>query len=356
MEDIPHTGSDLFAWVERLLLVAGIALFAALVWEIGVRTLWHELRAVGYGMIPIIGQEVLVYMTNTFGWRCAFPPAQRTLPFRQLLLVRFLGDVINAVTPTATVGGELIRARLLRGRIDPNAAWASIAVAVITQAVGQAAFVIAGLLIVLPSTPLPTALRLGLLLAILVFLAGLAAAVAIQRRGMLSTVARLLSRVRVTLPARILARMEALDGQIAQVYAHPSGFVLSAAAFTLGWALGTLEVYLILWFLDVPETSWHLALTIEVLSVAIDGALFFVPGKIGTQEGGKVLIFTLLGLPPAKGLALGVIRRVRDLTWSALGLMILSHRQLRPPVIPAQTRIHPATDHRDTDGFPPARE
>jgi hypothetical protein len=146
---------------------------------------------------------------------------------------------------------------------------------------------------------------------------------------MLSTVARLLSRVRVTLPARILARMEALDGQIAQVYAHPSAFVLSAAAFTLGWALGALEVYLILWFLDVPETSWRLALTIEVLSVAIDGALFFVPGKIGTQEGGKVLIFTLLGLPPAKGLALGVIRRVRDLTWSALGLMILSHRQFR---------------------------
>jgi hypothetical protein len=146
---------------------------------------------------------------------------------------------------------------------------------------------------------------------------------------MLTTVARILDRVRVRLPASVIGRMQELDAQITRVYAHPSRFVLSAAAFGMGWALGTLEVYLILHFLGVPETSWRLALTIEVLSVAIDGALFFVPGKIGTQEGGKVLIFSLLGLPPAKGLALGLIRRARDLTWSALGLVILSRYQLR---------------------------
>lgn len=323
-----EAGRDVFVWVERLLLVAGIALFIVLVREIGWRTLWQDFRAVGYGAIPIIGQEALVYAINTCGWRWSFPPAV-SVPWRRLLVVRFLGDVINSVTPTATVGGELMRARLLRGHVEPNAAWASIAVAVITQAVGQAAFVIVGLLIVLPAIPLPDPLRHGLMLAILAFLTGLGAAVYIQRRGMLTTIAHVLGRVRIALPARAVARMQELDAHITQVYAHPARFVLAATAFAIGWALGALEVYLILYFLDVPETSWRLALSIEVLSVAIDGALFFVPGKIGTQEGGKVLIFSLLGLPPAKGLALGIIRRVRDLSWSALGLSMLSREQWR---------------------------
>jgi hypothetical protein len=77
-------------------------------------------------------------------------------------------------------------------------------------------------------------------------------------------------------------------------------------------------------------------LTVEVLSVAIDGMLFFVPAKAGTQEGGKVLIFTILGLDPAKGLALGIVRRIRELTWASIGLMILSRHQLstRPALEP----------------------
>lgn len=322
-------GIDVFYWIERLLLLAGIILFVALVREIGASTVWEDVRTVGYGLIPIIGQEALVYLTNTFGWRYAFPPRQATPPYGRLLIVRFVGDVINSVTPTATVGGEVIRARLLRGDVAASVVWASIAVAAITQAVGQAVFVFVGLLIVLPSTPLPDSLRTGLLIMMALFLAGLAAAMLIQRRGMVTTVASILGWVRIRLPARASARMHELDAHIAQVYTQPQRFLVSAAAFALGWALGTLEVYLILLFLGVPETSWRLALIIEVLSVAIDGALFFVPGKIGTQEGGKVLIFTLLGLPPAKGLALGIIRRVRDVTWSALGLLILSRYQLR---------------------------
>jgi len=33
-------------------------------------------------------------------------------------------------------------------------------------------------------------------------------------------------------------------------------------------------------------------------------------------------------LDPAKGLALGIVRRIRELTWAAIGLLILSRHQL----------------------------
>jgi len=83
-----------------------------------------------------------------------------------------------------------------------------------------------------------------------------------------------------------------------------------------------------LFFLHI-QVSAERVLAIEVLSITIDGILFVIPAKIGTQEGGKVLIFTLLGLPPTQGLAFGLVRRVRELAWAAVGLTLLSRLQSR---------------------------
>ena len=63
--------------------------------------------------------------------------------------------------------------------------------------------------------------------------------------------------------------------------------------------------------------------------MAIDALFFFVPAKAGVQEGGKALIFRLLGLDPAKGLVLGIVRRLRELTWSLIGLVVLARHQAR---------------------------
>ena len=70
--------------------------------------------------------------------------------------------------------------------------------------------------------------------------------------------------------------------------------------------------------------DWLTALALETGSVFIDGILFFVPAKIGTQEGGKVLLFAMLGLDPAHGLTVGVVRRIRELTYAGLGLALLA--------------------------------
>ena len=48
-----------------------------------------------------------------------------------------------------------------------------------------------------------------------------------------------------------------------------------------------------------------------------------------TQEGGKVVIFLAMGLEAAKGLALGFLRRLRDLAWAAAGFVVLAAYQRR---------------------------
>jgi hypothetical protein len=66
--------------------------------------------------------------------------------------------------------------------------------------------------------------------------------------------------------------------------------------------------------------------------------MFFVPLRAGVQEAGKVLVFAMLGLEPAQGLAAGVIYRMRELTWAFIGLAIMARSRLSSQSLPPLTR------------------
>jgi len=322
---------------EHVFLVGGLLLLAFLIYQLGAGAVVANLRLVGWGIVPIIVQESGAIVANTAGWLSAFPSPRPQIRFAHLLAARLAGDAVNYVTPTASFGGEFVRTRFLRGQVAGTSLVASVAVAKLSQTIAQIVFVIGGLAIILDETPLPAATRHGLLAGLVVFTTLAITLLFAQRRGMFAPLLRAAQRLGLSGRApELMHRLEYLDEEIARFHNTADGsFALSVASFFLGWSMGVVEIYLILWFLGVP-VSVHRALTIEVLSVAIDGMLFFVPLKVGTQEGGKVLIFTLLGLDPAKGLALGILRRVRELTWAAIGLLILSRRQLT-----ARTALQP---------------
>ena len=325
-------------WIaERAFLIGGLALLLFLIRELGPRTVLANLRMVGWGIALIVGQEFFAYLANTLGWLAAFPRPRPHIPFRQLLGARIAGDAVNYVTPTATLGGEFVRTRFLNGQATGTALVASVTVAKLSQTVAQITFVLIGFTVVLDDTPLPSTIRHGLMAGSAAFSALTVVLVFAQRRGMFAPGLRLAERLHLSARApELIRQLQHLDEEIARFHGDANGaFALSVTCFFTGWCLGIVEIYLILWFLGVPVTV-HRALTIEVLSVAIDGMLFFVPAKLGTQEGGKVLIFTLLGLDPARGLALGILRRIRELTWALVGLLILSRQQLaaRPALQP----------------------
>jgi hypothetical protein len=142
-------------------------------------------------------------------------------------------------------------------------------------------------------------------------------------RGFWATARGALGRVRLTrlLPPSWTEPGRDLDAALARL--GPWRTAASLACFVLGWAVGAAEIYLILrWVGDAVD--WPTALALETGSVLLDGMLFFVPAKVGTQEGGKVALFAVLGLSPARGLTVGVVRRIRELTYAGLGLVALA--------------------------------
>ena len=105
------------------------------------------------------------------------------------------------------------------------------------------------------------------------------------------------------------------------VVRYPGRCALSTLAFALAYAWGAFEAYWICHFIGLP-VGVGAAFMIEALSTAVDSILFMVPAKIGTQEGGKAMVFAALGFSAASGLAFGVVRHIRELTWAALGLWL----------------------------------
>ena len=62
--------------------------------------------------------------------------------------------------------------------------------------------------------------------------------------------------------------------------------------------------------------GWY---TVDLGQMVIDADI----PQLGIDEGGAVAIFHALGLDPAAGLSLALVRRVREAAWIAIGLLLL---------------------------------
>jgi glycosyltransferase 2 family protein len=326
---VPSRSEHALRLAEWLVLAGGIVLFCVLLAQLGIGNVLANLQMVGWGIVLIIAAELVPVALNTVGWGAAFSRG-RVPSFWQLLQARVAGDAVNCLTPTATLGGEFVRVRILQGKRTGPSLVASVMVAKITQTVGLVSFVAIGLLFVADDTQLPADARLGIFAGLAAFSVIVAGLLIVQRRGLLAPTLRLVDRWRVLrFLASLRSSIEQVDAEMTRVHCESTGrIVFSSASFALGYASGIIETYLILWFFGVP-VSLELALTIEVLGVVLNNLMFFVPLRAGIQEAGKVLVFAMLGLEPAQGLAAGVIYRIRELTWAFIGLAIMARSRLR---------------------------
>ena len=119
-----------------------------------------------------------------------------------------------------------------------------------------------------------------------------------------------------------------VDKGVREFYAaHPRKFVLSVFFNFLAWFGGILEIMIFMSFMGL-KSSFPAALTIETFSLFLNNVTFFVPARIGVGEGGRTLLFMALAYTKEVGLSYGIIRRIRELAWVGLGLLILSfHRK-----------------------------
>jgi uncharacterized membrane protein YbhN (UPF0104 family) len=118
--------------------------------------------------------------------------------------------------------------------------------------------------------------------------------------------------------------LRSLDRTILDFYTHhQSRFYASTGLYFLGWLAEALEVFVIIYYLGGP-TELLSAISIGALSVFIKGGTFFIPGSLGAQDGGNLLLLQAFGYSDVTGITFALLRRFRELIWIACGLLCLT--------------------------------
>jgi putative membrane protein len=145
----------------------------------------------------------------------------------------------------------------------------------------------------------------------------------LQRRGLFSKLMRAATRFAGRRDwSRWVSRAEAIDLAVQETYERAGPVAASFLLTLVGWLVGTGEVYLVLVLIH-HRVGWIDALLLESLGQAIRGAAFAIPGALGVQEGGYLLLAPLAGLPPDAALALSLAKRARELVLGVPGLLYL---------------------------------
>ncbi len=307
--------------VQAALLVAGLVLLGLLVHHVGARRLLDDLHGFGWAIVGVIVLELVIDFCNTIAWRRTLPP-DAAVPFTLLFWVRQAGVAINQLTPTATVGGEVVKTMLLRPRLPTAVTAASLVAARMSYALGQATLVLLGLSAVLGRTRDTPDLAIAIVVAFAATVGGVFGFVQLQQRGIFGLAANAVRRLGVAraLADRLHAGSAALDAHLSAFYRErPRAFVGSVAWHAGGQLVSLVQLAFILWALGMP-TPFATCLAIEAFALVLDSAAFLVPGRIGVQEAGRVLVFTTFGFDAATGLAVAVILRLNQLAGAAIGL------------------------------------
>src|SRR6266446_1124374 len=305
------------AW---LLGLAGAALFTGLLVRQGISQVWDAFVTAEWTILGIVAYHLIPIFLDAISWGVLFPKSDRPRLF-QLFWMRWIGESVSTLVPSAAVGGDIVRARLasINGTPVPVAA-GTVLVDVTLGVFTQAGFTVLGLALLVGVTGQRNFVR-PTLVGTLIGVLGVLGFYFVQRLGMFRFLARVIARLANSPEWHSLVQSgETLDRTVRTLYARRHALVMCCVWTTISLIGGSGEIWIALYALDLHATFLN-ALILQSMVLTIRSAAFAVPGGLGVQEGGYLFVGNLLGIPGDAAFALSLIARVRELALGMPGLI-----------------------------------
>ena len=313
-------------YASKILLTAiGVGVLVWFLSRADLAEIGRALAGLGWTAPLLLLPYFAVYVADTAGWQFAF---KRTpaVSLATLFRVRWAGEAVNNILPSAYIGGEALKVYLLskRGVSMALGAPASL-ISKTVQTLAQLFFIALGGLAYLAIGVAQAPFRTGMvsILALGVVIVG--ALLWIQCRGLFRVVFDVLSPAMLQL-SRLEKRREELlrfDAEVSDFYRrHPRRFLMCFAAYFLGWILDIGEILLASHLLGMP-VNWTQAMAIEAFIGVAKAFAVVIPGAIGVQESSVVFLCRMAGVPDAFGFTYAILRRARDVFFALVGWKLL---------------------------------
>jgi hypothetical protein len=270
----------------------GMAALIYTVSTIGIANVQHTIGRIGWGFAAILLMSGLRELTRAVAWTQTFTGTAR-LPIADALRARLAGEALNALVPMGFLIGEPTKAQHVDHRMPFAPAFGALML--------EFAFYTASLAVLLGAA----------LLALVPGIAFLGVGIVGGRTPTFKRVCSLLEPVRrfaIEQPRR----------------------AVTIAALEAGYhALGIAEAYVTLCFLTPSAATWTAALLFETVNRVVTMVFKMIPMRVGIDEAGAAILARHLTIGPTAGVMLALVRKIRVLFWSTLGLLVIAVRAIR---------------------------
>jgi hypothetical protein len=246
-----------------------------------------------------------------------------------------MGDALGNIVPLASVVvSEPSKAAFVTSRVPLMASLSALALENIFYSLSVAVFIFSGTVALLLAFPLKPALRYASFgtLAVTVLIVPLGYLVIRKQWKFLSGAMSIFERRNIgrAWMGKTIPRARTFEDRIYGFYQRNSNrlFLILALELSFHFA-GVLEIYTTLWFISgVVAPTFLTAFILESVNRVINVVFKFIPLRTGVDEAGTGMLSRVLGFTTAIGVTLAIVRKARDIFWTAIGVALIVRRGL----------------------------
>jgi HAD superfamily hydrolase (TIGR01509 family) len=304
-----------------------------MVYAIGVDVIWENVLKTGWWFVPIIGIWLIVYILNAFAWdiimRDKNLPVKRHPAFLKVLKVTISGYAINYITPVIALGGEPYRILEMKEGLGVRRATSSVLSYSIMHILSHIVFWMCSIFLIIFWLKPSTGLIIGCIITFCIFAFLLYIIFKGYRKGLVEKVFAMLSKVPfIKKPVKRFAEknfesFNEIDRNIVKLSTDRKPAFYSALGLEL--LARIVSCFELLFIAKAVGIDMGLIDSIVLYSgsTLFANILFFSPMQLGTREGGLALVLKMMGFAGSFGIYMGLVMRIRELFWIAIGLGIM---------------------------------
>ena len=337
--------------LRLLAFIASFALFVYVLQRSGPEAVLHKIRLLGWGFAFLILLSGARHLLRAVAWSyCVQSDGRRPDAF-DLFGPRLVGEALDDLTPAGPLLGETAKIAVVSRLIRGQAGASSVVIENLVYILAAGLFMLSGLVLALLKLVTPVGLRWISAEMAICFLASIGVAWWILSRRILLLARTLAYLKRAGVGWAFLERHQhylcAVEEAIYDFFLTRRRIFLAVLGIEFATNFtGVGEAYIIL-KVTAAHTSLFAAYLAESASRAAQFAFSFIPFGLGVQEGVAAATLGALGYPATEGVSLAIIRKIRTLFWTALGLLLAAKYSIARP---AEERGHETT-HRQRRRF-----
>lgn len=314
-----------FSLLNILIALVGVALLVFTIRRVGWSEVVSGVTSVGWWFLAVLALGAARMACRARAWMtCADDPQLR---FRDTFGAMIAADALGNLTPLGLLASEPTKILMTRSRVSTVTSVASVTIENAFYTVSVLVVLLAGTWFFFQRADVPPALEqiAEIIVAAIVVAAVAGLWIARRQPAVLSRFAPFVTRLagRTAVPAEALREVES---RIYGVLGWPFGRLMHVGAWEVLFHVAAVaEVWLVLRLLPGAANATLVdAFLLESAGRFVTIAFKFIPYRLGIDEAGSGAVAQVIGIGPAAGVTLALVRRLRILVLNAIGLVRLA--------------------------------